>query len=79
MISLSMLVVTIVVGIIVGAVVLTQLTPIAGQLGSCPNDSTATGLEKTLQDACGLFVNFGGVIVIIGIILGLVVYLKFFR
>lgn len=79
MLNLTMLIISLVVGIIVGAVVLTQLTPIAGNLGTCPNDTTATGLKKTLQDACGLFVSLGGAIIIIGVIVGIVVYLRFFQ
>lgn len=69
---------SIVIGIIVGAVVLTQLTPIASNMATCPTGATA-GLARVLQDACGIFVNFGGVIVIVSILVGLVIYLRFWR
>lgn len=78
-IGISMTVMSIVLGIIVGAVVLTQLTPIATNMATCPNNSTATGLEKILQDSCNIFVNFGGVIVVVSILIGLVMYLRFWR
>lgn len=78
MIGLSMLVISIVVGIIVGAVVLTQLVPIAGTMADCPT-GTLTGLAAQLQIACNTFVSFGGIIVVIGVIIGLVAYFRFFR
>ena len=77
MINLSMVIISLVVGIIVGAVVLTQLAPIAGDMGTCPTGNSS-GLPKILQDACGIFVGLGGVIIIVGVILGIVAYFKFF-
>ncbi|MEM4394653.1 MAG: hypothetical protein QXK74_07220 [Candidatus Nitrosocaldaceae archaeon] len=77
--GISLTVMSIVIGIIVGAVVLTQLTPIAQTMATCPNDSSASGLADVLQDACNIFVNFGGVIVVVSILIGLVVYLRFWR
>lgn len=76
--GISLTVMSIVIGIIVGAVVLTQLTPIAANMATCPTGNTS-GLAKVLQDACGIFVNFGGVIVVVSILIGLVVYLRFWR
>ena len=77
MINLSMVIISLVVGIIVGAVVLTQLAPVAGQMATCPTGQ-ATGLQKVLQDACNIFVNFGGVIIIVGTIIGIVAYFRYF-
>lgn len=76
--GISLTVMSIVIGIVVGAVVLTQLTPIAQNMATCPS-GTLTGLAEVLQDACNIFVNFGGVIVVVSILIGLVVYLKFWR
>lgn len=78
MLEVSMGLISIIVGIIVAVVAISALSGIVTQF-ACPNDPNATGLAKVLQDACNIFTSFGGAIVILIVIIGLVSYLTIFR
>lgn len=77
MLEISMGLVSLIVGIIVAVVAISALSGIVTQF-TCPTGATQ-GLQKVLQDACNLFTSFGGAIVILVVIIGLVSYLTLFR
>lgn len=67
------------IALVVGAVIFTQLVPISNDLGNCPAINTNDPpLVKSLKQACDVLVKFGGAIIIIAILIGLVVYIRFF-
>ncbi len=79
-VTLALTLIGIAVGILVFVVAMSQFSTIAGDAQfTCPADDTATGLKKALISACNLVSNLGGAIIIIVAIVGLLVYLRFFR
>ncbi len=79
-VTLALTLIGIAVGILVFVVAMGQFATIAGDSQfTCPTDASATGLKKALISACNLVSSFGGAIIIIVAIVGLLVYLRFFR
>lgn len=81
MLDRTFAVVGIVIGIILFVVVASSLT--SGGLGSqltCPTQGQGeNSLQEMLRNACGFVGSFGGVIIIISSIIGMVVYIYYFR
>ncbi len=78
MLDKTLTIIMLVVGIIIFTVVTSSLSGVSGV--TCPTQGQSeNALQAMLRNSCNFVGSFGGVIIIIASILGIVMYLYYFR